>query len=127
MSDASQRKLHLDDAEPVKPIQVAGTTNPKALAGSITEEFRQALDSKDPNGKPSPHTPNLSLHAIGHQAVGQALKAVPIANGYLAPRGIQLTVLPTFEDREVTSEQDPSTKVTRTVMRMRLIPWMVGG
>lgn len=124
MADAVSRKLALDNAEPVKVIQVRGTTNCKALAGSIAEEYRQAVD---PKLSGEVKAPNISLHAIGHQAVGQAIKAVPIANGHLAPRGVQLTILPSFEDKQVPSELDPATSVTRTVMRLRLIPWQIGG
>lgn len=105
----------------LKAIMVSGTTNPKQLAGSIMEEIRQALD-----GSPA-RVPNLSMHAIGHQAVGQAIKAVPIANQFLASRGLVLLVLPSFEDRQITSEQDPNTKVTRTVMRLKLHVWQLGG
>ena len=126
MSDTSRTTLVLDNAAPVRVIQVAGTTSPKALAGSISEEFRQGLDRKDASGNPSPTIPSLSLHAIGHQAVCQGVKAVPIANGFLAARGIILTVLPTFEDKECVDETNPALKVTRTVLRLRLIPWAVG-
>lgn len=105
--------LRLDKSKPVKTITVSGVTNPKALAGSIAAEFRNGND--------------VSLHAIGHQAVGQAVKAVPIATTYLVAQGIVLTILPSFEDREIESEQDPAVKVTRTVLRLRLVPWNIGG
>lgn len=122
MPDTSvSRQLVLDESDPIKIIQVRGTTHPKALAGSIMQEFRAST------GAEAAKFPNLSLHAIGHQAVGQAIKAVPIANGLLAPHGLQLTVLPSFEDKKVPSEENASVEVVRTVLRMRLIPWRIGG
>lgn len=121
MSDAVSRQLVLDESEPIKIVQVRGTTPPKALAGSLMQEFRSSL------GPGVAKLPNLSLHAIGHQAVCQAVKAVPIANGLLAPHGIQLTILPSFENKMVHSEDDASVEVERTVLRLRLIPWQIGG
>lgn len=36
------------------------------------------------------------MRAIGAAAVNQSLKATAIANGYVGPRGMRLTVLPGF-------------------------------
>jgi stage V sporulation protein S len=111
--------LLLDESFPMRIIQVAAQTNTKQLAGSIAEEVRKA--------KLADAVPNISLHAIGHGAVAQAIKSVPIVNGYIAPHGLQLLILPSFEDKMIDDENNPSVKVERTVIRMRLVPWRIGG
>jgi len=129
MSDAGSRSLVLDEVSPIKVIQVAGTTPPGALAGSIAEEYRQAMDeSHDMYGWGGvKRMPNLSLHAIGHQAVGQAIKAVAIANGFVAAKGIMFTLLPSFEDKPVPVRAGSAQLEIKTVMRLRLIIWNIGG
>lgn len=57
------------------PIKVAG-----ALAGTIRE---QGI---------------AEIRTIGAGALNQAVKAIAIARGFLAPGGIDLVVVPSFED-----------------------------
>ena len=50
----------------------------------------------------------VTLRAIGAGSISQAMKAVAVANGFAAPRGIQLAVAPSFTeasmpDRTVTA------------------------
>jgi stage V sporulation protein S len=40
--------------------------------------------------------PNVKLRAVGASAVNQAVKAIAIARGYVAPRGLDLTCRPGF-------------------------------
>jgi len=49
--------------------------------------------------------PVVKLRAVGASAVNQAVKAIAIARGYVAPRGLDLTCKPGFtsiESREGT-------------------------
>lgn len=41
-------------------------------------------------------TPQVKLRAVGASAVNQAVKAIAIARGYVAPRGLDLTCKPGF-------------------------------
>ena len=130
MSDSGTRSLVLDEVSPIKIIQVAGTTPPGALAGSIAEEYRQAMEVAHNTfgwDGATKRMPNISLHAIGHQAVGQAIKAVAIANGHLAAKGILFTLLPSFEDKQIPVKSGSTTMEVRTIMRLRLVVWQVGG
>ncbi len=88
-------------------LRVAASSNSKDLAGSIAKLYQ---DNKE-----------CDLIAIGHAAVCQALKAVPIANGYLAPQGIVLVVLPSFENKLL--DDGAGTPVERTLLRMRLMKY----
>lgn len=75
-------------------FKVSKSSDPKAVAGAIAGEFRRG-------------TKSIELHAVGASAINQALKAVAIARGYLAPNGIDLVCVPAFmpvtiEDAEKT-------------------------
>jgi stage V sporulation protein S len=41
-------------------------------------------------------SPQVKLRAVGASAVNQAVKAIAIARGYVAPRGLDLTCRPGF-------------------------------
>lgn len=69
-------------------LRVGGGTNPQTLAGAI------AAAVFDSHGKP------VKLRAVGAGAVNQAIKAIAIARGYVAPRGIDLSCRPGFQSIE---------------------------
>lgn len=53
-------------------------------------------------------TRKVTLRAVGASAVNQAVKAIAIARGYVAPRGFNLACIPGFKsvnsnDGEITS------------------------
>lgn len=58
------------------------SSNPQSLASAISHAI---YDSR-----------KVTLRAIGAGAVNQAIKACAIARGYVAPRGIDLTIKPGF-------------------------------
>lgn len=80
-------------------LRVKGTASVSALASAISHAV---YDSKD-----------VTLRAIGASAVSQAVKAVAVARGYVAPRGIDLSMVPGFQDVEM-----PDGKVTAITMRI---------
>lgn len=86
-------------------LRVGGGTAPKSLAGSIANNLNE--------GK------TVSLTAIGHQAIGQAIKAVGIANSYVAAHGYQLAILPSFEVKHIEGEGGAS--LERTAMVLQLV------
>ena len=65
-------------------LRVKGTASVPALASAISHAV---YDNK-----------TVTLRAIGASAVTQAVKAVAVARGYVAPRGIDLAVVPGFTD-----------------------------
>ncbi len=75
-------------------LRVKGTASVPALASAISHAV---YDSKQ-----------VTLRAIGASAISQAVKAVAVARGYVAPRGIDLSIVPGFAtvnmvDAEVTA------------------------
>ena len=46
----------------------------------------------------------VEVQVIGAGALNQAIKAIAIARGYVAPSGIDLVCVPTFHDIEIDGE-----------------------
>lgn len=46
----------------------------------------------------------VTLRAIGAGAISQTQKAVAVANGFAAPRGIQLATVPAFTEAEMSDK-----------------------
>jgi len=65
-------------------IRVAANSPPQQVASAISHAI---YDGK-----------RVVMRAIGASAVNQAMKACAIARGYVAPRGLDLTVRPHFTD-----------------------------
>jgi len=100
-----------DNAD-IAELRVAGGTPPKDLAASIVHLLN---DDK-----------RVKLAAIGHQAVGQAVKAIPVVNQYCIAQGYLVTILPSFHvmhvpNREGEPEVDEDRSAERTVTMLLLI------
>lgn len=80
-----------DNTDFVK-LRVRSITPAKALAGSIVAHVMKG--------------DTVILAAIGHGAVAQAVKAVPIASGRTAPNGFMLAILPSFDVQEIDPPAD---------------------
>ncbi len=88
-------------------LRVAGSTATKDLAAAVTSHIREGRQ--------------VTLVAIGHHAVGQAVKSVPIVNSHLAAKGWVFSIMPSFEDRQV---HDGKVTVPRTVLLLRLVKYV---
>lgn len=71
-------------------LKVASNSKPNAVAGALAGVIREKGIAE--------------LQAIGAGAVNQAVKAIAIARGYVAPSGINLICLPSFADVEIDGE-----------------------
>lgn len=63
-------------------LRVSASSNPQSLASAIAHAI---YDNRA-----------VKLRAVGAGAVNQAVKAIAIARGYVAPRGLDLTCKPGF-------------------------------
>ena len=63
-------------------LRVSAGTNPQSVASAIAHEIYEKHEVK--------------LRAVGAGAVNQAVKAIAISRGYVAPRGMDLTCKPGF-------------------------------
>jgi stage V sporulation protein S len=74
-----------------KYLRVSGGSNAQAVGSAIAHALYE--------------NPTVKLRAVGASAVNQAVKAIAIARGYVAPRGLDLVCKPGFtsvESREGT-------------------------
>ena len=78
-------------------LKVSSKSKPNSVAGALAGILREA-DAAE-------------IQAIGPAAVNQAVKAVAIARGFVAPAGIDLVMVPAFTMTNVNGEE-------RTMMRM---------
>jgi stage V sporulation protein S len=67
-------------------LKVSAGSNPQSVASAIAHSIYEA------------HT--CKIRAVGAGAVNQAVKAIAIARGYTAPRGIDLKCIPGFANIE---------------------------
>lgn len=77
-------------------FKVASTSSPASVAGAIAGTIRE-------RGR-------CEMQAIGAGAINQAVKAIAIARGYVAPAGIDLIFVPAFLDLQVNGEERTAMK-----------------
>ncbi len=68
-------------------LKVSATSNPKSVAGALAAVLRERGEAE--------------VQAIGAAAVNQAVKAIAIARGYVAPNGIDLVAVPAFAEVQI--------------------------
>lgn len=82
----------------METLKVSAHSKTKALAGALAAVIRT-------DGI-------VELQAIGAGAVNQAIKAVAIARGYVAPNGINLVMIPSFVEISIDNEERTAIKIT---------------
>ena len=80
-------------------LKVSSKSNPNLVAGALAGVINEQKEAE--------------LQAVGAGAVNQAVKAIAIARGFLAPSGIELVCVPVFS--EVTINED-----IRTAIRLQV-------
>ena len=81
-----------EGAEPaMEVLKVSATSKPVAVAGAIAGVVR--AQSK------------VEVQAIGAGAINQAIKAIAISRGYVAPGGLDLVCIPSFIDISIDGEE----------------------
>ena len=83
----------------METLKVSTKSNPNSVAGAMAGAVRQAGA--------------VEVQVVGAGALNQAIKAVAIARGYVAPAGIDLVCVPTFADIEIDGER-------RTAIRLSI-------
>jgi stage V sporulation protein S len=72
-------------------LKVSSRSNPNSVAGAMAGVVRQAGV--------------VEVQIVGAGALNQAIKAMAIARGFVAPSGIDLVCVPTFADIEIDGER----------------------
>lgn len=77
-------------------LKVAAKSSPNAVAGALAGVIRERGTAE--------------IQAIGAGAINQAVKAVAIARGFVAPSGTDLVCIPAFTDVEIDGQQRTAIK-----------------
>jgi stage V sporulation protein S len=75
----------------VEVLKVSATSKPKSVAGALAAVLREKGSAE--------------VQAVGAGAVNQAVKAIAIARGYVAPNGIDLVTVPAFAEIKIEEEE----------------------
>jgi stage V sporulation protein S len=80
-------------------LKVSSRSNPNSVAGAMAGVIR--------------HSGAVEVQVVGAGALNQAIKALAIARGYVAPAGLDLVCTPTFADIDIDGER-------RTALRLSI-------
>lgn len=80
----------------METLKVSAKSSPNAVAGALAGVIRE-------QGK-------AEMQAIGAGAINQAVKAIAIARGFVAPGGINLVCIPAFVDVQIDGEERTAIK-----------------
>lgn len=72
-------------------LKVSARSNPKSVAGALAAVFRS--------------TGKAEIQAVGAGAVNQAVKAIAIARGFIAPNGVDLVMIPAFTEVSIDGDE----------------------
>lgn len=78
-------------------LKVSSKSAPNSVAGAIAGVIRE-------HGC-------VEVQAVGAGAANQAIKAVAVARGYLAPSGVDLVCIPAFANVEIDGENRTAIKL----------------
>jgi stage V sporulation protein S len=78
-------------------LKVSAKSNPNAVAGALAGVLRERGCAE--------------IQAIGAGALNQAVKAVAISRGFVAPSGVDLICIPAFTDIQIDGEERTAIKL----------------
>ena len=81
----------------METLKVSSKSNPNSVAGALTNVFREKGCAE--------------IQAIGAGALNQAIKAIAIARGFVAPSGKNLVCIPAFADISIEGEEKTAIKL----------------
>lgn len=82
-------------------LKVSSKSSANSVAGALAGVIREEGSAE--------------IQAVGAGALNQAVKAIAIAKGFLAPSGIEIVCIPSFTDVEIDGE-------ARTAIRLVVEP-----
>ncbi|SFI02680.1 MULTISPECIES: stage V sporulation protein S [unclassified Bacillus (in: firmicutes)] len=78
-------------------LKVSSKSNPNSVAGAIAGVLRESG--------------NAEIQVIGAGALNQAIKAIAIARGFVAPSGIDLVLIPAFQEISIDNQEKTGIKL----------------
>ncbi|MBM7868952.1 stage V sporulation protein S [Clostridium pascui] len=77
-------------------LKVSSGSEPKSVAGALAAAIKERSSAE--------------VQAVGAGAVNQAIKAIAITRGFVAPNGIDLVVVPAFAEVNIEGEERTAIK-----------------
>lgn len=87
----------LQEAVTMEILKVSSHSTPNSVAGAIAGVIREKKV--------------VEVQAVGAGAANQAVKAIAIARGYLAPIGVDLICIPAFANIQIDGEERTAIKL----------------
>ena len=81
----------------METLKVSSKSNPNSVAGALANLFRERK--------------TVEIQAVGAGALNQAIKAVAIARGFVAPIGKNIVCIPAFTDINIDGEERTAIKL----------------
>lgn len=81
----------------IETLKVSSKSNPNSVAGALANVYREKG--------------GVEVQAVGAGALNQAIKAIAIARGFLAPTGVNLVCIPAFSDISIDGEERTAIKL----------------
>lgn len=81
----------------METLKVSSKSNPSSVAGALANVYREKG--------------TVEIQAIGAGALNQAIKAIAIARGFVAPSGSNLVCIPAFADIIIDGEERTAIKL----------------
>ena len=81
----------------METLKVSSKSNPNSVAGALANVFREM-------GR-------VEVQAVGAGALNQAIKAIAIVRGFIAPSGKNLVCIPAFQDISIDGEERTAIKL----------------
>lgn len=81
----------------MKVLKVSAKSNPNSVAGALAGAIKEKGSAE--------------MQAVGAGALNQAVKAVAIARGFVAPSGIDLICIPAFSEIMINGEERTAIKL----------------
>lgn len=78
-------------------LKVSTKSNPNSVAGAMAAMLKE--------------TNMIEMQAIGAGALNQAIKAIAIVRGFVAPTGVDLVCIPAFAEVEVEGQERTGIKL----------------
>ncbi|SEO56699.1 MULTISPECIES: stage V sporulation protein S [Propionispora] len=72
-------------------LKVSAQSSPKSVAGALAAVLREKHSAE--------------VQAVGAGAVNQAIKAIAISRGFVAPNGMDLITIPAFAEISIEGEE----------------------
>lgn len=81
----------------METLKVSSKSNPSSVAGALANVFKDKS--------------SVEIQAVGAGAINQAIKAIAIARGFVAPSGKNLICTPAFQDISIEGEERTAIKL----------------